>query len=493
MRTMKFGSAVSSQSITMSVGKKRVTWCSLVVTIMMVCGVVFGGVATAQPVIPGLPGGPPIVLPTIPELLDQIVPKPEFTVPSEIPPVAELSPEDQLDSDLTAIQGARLAMMPPDVRDSFFNDYPVNLADFANGQIIESRDITMTAAPFVGAPVERVVQVKFRSNDASNQPSFGTASLVIPAIPWSGDGARPVLVNNLPINGLGRDCTPGYTMANGLSLKTGVTDYIPPVTAWAANKGYAVLIPDHEGPRMAYAVTKVAGHVILDSVRAMRNLLPDQFGESKVAMQGYSGGAIATNGAAKLINSYAPELGGEDPVIVGAAVGGTPIDMAVLTQSLNGTVNAAKGVEVAAGMGVSREYPEIVPELGNTALQAGPILRGECIVSMALLGLAPVDLQVLTTLDDPFRSDLARRIYADNKMEGVAYGTPLFVYNGNEEFWIPRVMAQDLFAEQCALGVPSVLRLPFGEHAIAAFTGLPDLAVWLDQRLGGIPAPSECW
>ncbi|RYX79578.1 lipase [bacterium] len=464
--------------------------------------VLFAGSASAQPFVPpidlgqiqsqiqGQIDGMLDQVPTIPEALDQVIPEPEFHLPpGEIPPVAALSPEDQLDSDLVAVQDIRTAMMPSDVRDAFFNDYPVNLADFANGQVIESRDITGTAALLVGAPVERVIQVKFRSNDASNQPSFGTVSLVIPAIPWSGAGSRPVLVNNLPINGLGRDCTPGYTMANGLSIKTGATDYIPPVTAWAANQGYAVLIPDHEGPRMAYAVTRVAGHIILDSIRAMRRLLPEQFGASRVVMQGYSGGAIATNGAAKLIDSYAPELGG---VIVGAAVGGTPIDMSVLTQSLNGTFNAAKGVEVAAGMGVSREYPEVLPQLGNVALQIGPVLRDQCIVGMALLGLLPVDLQVLTTLRSPFQSDLALGIYADNKMEGVAYGTPLFAYNGNEEFWIPKIMAEELYAEQCSLGVPSVLRLPFGEHVIAIATAFPELLSWLDQRLKGVPAPNEC-
>lgn len=477
--------------------------CAVLLSCIM-AGVLFASSVNAQPLVPpidlgqiqnqlqGQFGGALSQIPTIPELLDQVIPEPEFEpLPAgeAPPPVAALAPEDQLDSDLVAVQDIRAAMMPSDVRDGFFNDYPVNLAEFANGQVIESRDITATAALLVGAPVERVIQVKFRSNDASGQPSFGTASLVIPATPWSGTGSRPVLVNNLPINGLGRDCTPGYTMANGVSIKTGVTDYIPPVTAWAANQGYAVLIPDHEGPRMAYAVTKVAGHIILDSIRAMQNLLPSQFGSSKVAMQGYSGGAIATNGAAKLINSYAPELG---DVIVGAAVGGTPIDMSVLTKSLNGTFNAAKGVEVAAGMGVSREYPEILPQLGNVALQVGPALRDQCIVGMALLGLLPVDLQVLTTLPNPFESDLAIGIYADNKMEGVAYGTPLFAYNGSQEFWIPKVMAEALYREQCSLGVSSVLRLPFGEHVIAPFTGFPELLFWLDQRLKGVPAPNEC-
>lgn len=448
--------------------------------------------ASAEPV-PSLPGLPFVLpdlgeVPTLPEILDQIVPPPELPPVTEpVPPVAALSPQDKA-SGLEDIQALRTAMMPKDIGEPFFDHYPDNLPGLANGQVIEERDVTATAALFVGAPTSRVVQFKFRSNDASDQPSFGTATLVIPAAAWSGPGDRPVVVNNLPINGLGRHCTPGYTMAHGLSPSTGVTDYVPPVTALAVARGYAVLIPDHEGPRMAYAVPQVAGHVILDSIRAMTQLFPE-LGESNIGMQGYSGGAIATNGAAKLIDSYAPELKSR---IVGVAIGGTPVDEAVLTQSMNGTVNAAKGVAVAAGIGNAREFPEILTQIGNPARQIGPFIKDQCIVASAMLGLLPIDLQVLANDVDPFNSELARSVYAKTKMEGVAYGTPLYVYNGQQEFWIPAIMAIDLYHEQCGLGTPSILRLPFGEHAIAAFTGFPEAMTWLDQRLQGIPAPSEC-
>ncbi|MFE3290410.1 lipase family protein [Rhodococcus sp. NPDC059234] len=94
-----------------------------------------------------------------------------------------------------------------------------------------------------------------------------------------------------------------------------------PTTALAAQRGYAVLIPDHEGPRIAYAEPFVAGHAVLDSIRRLRGALPDEFGDSRFAMVGYSGGATATHGAAKLIDSYAPELAGH---VVGAALRGIP-------------------------------------------------------------------------------------------------------------------------------------------------------------------------
>lgn len=473
----------------------------LVTVIALIVGVFSGSIASAQPVIPGLPAIPSIVLPdltqlqplqlpTIPEVLDQFIPPKEFPpIIGPVPPVAALAPEDQA-AGLNDIQAFRAALMPSDVGDELFDHYPANLADMAEGQIIDVRDITATAAPLVGAPVRNVTQYKFRTNDASDIASFGTASIAVPAAPWMGGGSRPIVVNNLPIDALGRACTAGYTLAHGPSLTTtNVTDFIPPVTAFALAAGYAVLIPDHEGPRMAYAEPKVAGQTILDSIRGMRNLFPDEFGDSRMVMTGYSGGAIATNGAAKLIDSYAPDL---KPFIAGAALGGTPIDFAVLTQSMNGVVNAAKGVELGAGIGVAREFPEILTAVNNAGTQIAEITRDLCITGVGLFGLLPIDLAMAANIVDPFHSDLANKIYAETKMAGVKYGTPMFVYNGNEEFWIPKIMAEQLYQEQCALGTPSVLRLPPGEHVIAAVTGLPEALLWIHERLRGVPAPTEC-
>lgn len=412
-------------------------------TVMMLCLLCIAPVA-AQPVIPGLP----------------------------------MSPQDFYAS-----------VLPSDTGDPFFDVYPANLADYTEGQVIEQRDITATAGPFVLTPVNRVVQYKFRTNDAKGQPSFGTATLVVPATPWQGEGSRPVVVNNLPIDSLGRKCTPGYTMSKGLTLTTNPTDFAPPVTPLATARGYAVLVPDHEGPRMAYAEPRTAGKIVLDSIRAIRSLGPE-FSESRYGMQGYSGGAIATNGAAKLVDSYAPEL---KPYMVGAALGGTPIDDQVLVGSMSGNpFNLAKGLMVAAGYGIARENPEIFTQVNDLAKLVAPFLRDFCTVPAAMLGALPIPVELLANTPDPFNSDFAHTIYAQMKMEGVKYGMPMYVYNGAQEFWIPSVMAQDLYAEQCRLGTPSVLRMPVGEHLVAAATGFPEAAAWLDARMQGVPAPNEC-
>ncbi|WP_280508764.1 hypothetical protein [Nocardia flavorosea] len=62
----------------------------------------------------------------------------------------------------------------------------------------------------------------------------------------------------------------------------------------------------------------------------------------------------------------------------------------------------------------------------------------------------------------------------------------------NRRLWIPAEGARNLYREQCALGVTAVYRSVPGEHVIAAGLGYPEAMIWLDERLRGIPAHSEC-
>ncbi|MBF6327829.1 lipase [Nocardia transvalensis] len=441
--------------------------------------------AQAQPLLPGLPALPSIPpppgpgLPGLQQWIDTVVPPPPIVEPPGSVVAADLTP------DVARLQAA---VLPSDVGDPLFDRWPPNLETYTPGAVIEMRDVTATAAPLLLAPVRQVLQVKFRTTDAHDAPSFATASLVIPAAARPGPGARPVVVNNLPIDALGRACTPSYTLAHGFTVNTSTTDYLPPTTQLALLRGYAVLIPDHEGPRMAYAEPYVAGHAVLDAVRAVRALLPAEFGDSRFAMHGYSGGAIATRGAVALIDSYAPELA---QVIVGAALGGVPADYQILGRSMN--ANLASGVFLAATFGVGRERPEILSRMNNLARWAAiSPLKDTCVGVFALPGVLMLPIDIAADIPDPLQSDLADDIYRVTRMQDMKSAVPLYIYNGEQEFWIPAEGARALYREQCTLGAPAVYRSVFGEHIIGAVLGYPEAIHWIDQRLQGIPAPNEC-
>ncbi|MFJ9369907.1 lipase family protein [Nocardia sp. NPDC101769] len=435
---------------------------------------------------PAIPPGPPgIALPSLPDIqhwIDEVIPAPPLAPAHADSPLVDAA---QLTPDLAAL---RAATMPAAIGDSFVDDWPDGLDDVAPGGIVAVRDVTATAAPTLIVPVRQVLQLKYRTDDSHDESSYGIASLVLPVGDWTGPGERPVVVNNLPIDALGRDCNPSYTLAHGFSRASNFTGYILPTTQLALLRGYAVLITDHEGPRMAYAEPIVAGHAILDAIRAVRNQLPDELGDSKFGMIGYSGGAIATNGAVKLMSEYAPEL---SDVVVGAALGGVPADFSLLAHSMN--ANLASGVFLAAVFGIGRERPEVLARMNHLAQWvAVSVLNSQCSEVFTVPGVLQLPIDIAANTPDPLDSDLAHEIYSITRMDGKKSPVPLFIFNGEQEFWVPAVGAKNLYREQCALGVPAVYRSVFGEHFIAAATGYPESLSWLDQRLQGVPAPNEC-
>ncbi|MEU8898586.1 lipase family protein [Nocardia sp. NPDC048505] len=455
----------------------------LLVTALLLCPL-FAAPATAQPPLPPVPDLSGGLLPGIQQWIDQVIP------PPPIDPVPHPNAPELVESAGGAPGLAALwqATLPSNVGDAIFDAWPANLDDYAPGEIIEVRDVTATAGVLVLVPFRQALLLKYRTTDAHGRPSFATATLVIPHGEWTGPGDRPVAVNNLPIDGLGRDCTPGYSLAHGLAAEISVTDYLPPTTQLALLRGYAALIPDHQGPWMAYAEPYVAGHAVLDAIRAVRAQLPADYGASKFAMLGYSGGAIATHGAVKLLTPYAPELTG---VVVGAALGGVPADYEILARSMN--ANLASAVFMGATFGVARERPEILGRMNNFAqwVSTSP-LKDTCGSVFGAVGIFMLPIDIAANFPDPLNSAFAAEIYRVTRMEDMKSAVPLYIYNGEQEFWIPAEGARNLYHEQCALGVPAVYRSVFGEHIIGAALGYPEALGWLDERLRGVAPTSEC-
>ena len=434
------------------------------------------GVAAADP--PNMMGIPQ----QVPDTIDRVVPAPPFPHLSTIPLRAQ-SPGLSWRT-----QELREATLPTPTGDPMFDRWPSNLGSLQPGTVIATRDVTASAAPVVTVPIASATLIKFRSTDAVGKPSFGTVTLITPTASAPVRGPRPIVVNNLPIDSLGTACNPGYTLAHGFSIASGVTDLLPPTTQLALAHGYGVLIPDHQGPRMAYAEPVVAGHIVLDSIRAASNLKPKMFGQSAIAMSGYSGGSIATAGAAKLLAGYAPELA---PRVVGAALGGVPADFRMLVGSMN--ANLATGLFHAATFGIARERPEILT-MGNNPAQwiASSPLKNVCVIPEALAGATFMPMQLMANVGDPFHSPIAEHIYRVTKMSDARSAVLLYIYNGAQEWWIPAAGARNLFLEQCRLGANAQYRDVVGEHVTAAVIGFPDAMSWLDARLRGSPARSDC-
>ncbi|MGB3709493.1 lipase family protein, partial [Gordonia sp. (in: high G+C Gram-positive bacteria)] len=163
----------------------------------------------------------------------------------------------------------------------------------------------------------------------------------------------------------------------------------------------------------------------------------------------------------------------------------------LLAQAMN--ANVATGVMLAATLGIARERPELLKLTNNLGQWvATSELKNSCGSNYGLAAPLLLPAQILSSDPDPFNSPLANRIYELTEMADVKSDMPLYIYHGAQEIWIPVQGARNLYAKQCKLGANATYREVLGEHLSAAVIGYPETMEWLDARLRGIPAKSEC-
>ncbi|MGH3726124.1 MAG: lipase family protein [Mycobacterium sp.] len=363
------------------------------------------------------------------------------------------------------------AILPTPIPGPGFYAHPGALTDRVNGELVRNQQV-LPRIPLPGTVIQRFM---VRSTDTAGNAVPVTATLIEPHRPWRGSGARPVVVRNQPINSLGLKAAPSFRIERGVYVD------VPPLLPLLLARNYAVLIPDHEGPRMAYSAGVMAAHAVLDSVRGMRSISPDLV-ESPMVMDGYSGGAIATVWAAQEQPTYAPELR-----FNGAVAGGTPTDYALLYRSMNGALGS--GLFAAATIGQAREYPTMVELFGDFAFYMTTLIKDLSQPPLAAAGMARIDLDVLAAFPEPFESEIAQSVIAANKPGGAAPTMPTLLYHGTKDRFlgdqfIPEEGVLELVDSWRAKGA-SVDYLPVpGEHLIAAGWAMPSVLRWMRSALG---------
>jgi hypothetical protein len=375
---------------------------------------------------------------------------------------------------------------PSPTGDPFFDEPQANLTTLRPGQLIAPpRDVTQVAQVKWFAPGIRAWLLKFRTTDAFGEPGFGTATLLVPGAPWHGPGPRPLLVDNIAIDSLGRSCTLSYRMLHTDNPDQVAVVEAPPVAVPAMLlRGYAVLVPDHEGPQMAYADGHTAGPIVLDAIRATHAARPE-FRDSKFAMVGYSGGAIATGWADKIMADYSPALREH---YVGSVLGGVPAELGRLRYTMDGSLGT--GLYIAAIVGLIRgKYPELTQLASSNAETAGTIahtigLQNQCFLQLAALGATFLPVRLFSTLANPYATPIAQYVLADSKLTGSPLAGPLLLFNAVHDEWIPAAGTEALYADQRDRGVKVQYVAVPGEHVLGAVTGYPAAYEWVTGRLG---------
>jgi hypothetical protein len=369
--------------------------------------------------------------------------------------------------------------LPPN--DDAFYTPPNPIPDVTPGTILRSRPVVVRG---LGLPIPvRTYEVLYRSTDTQGRPDAVSGTVGVLADGRS-DVARPLVVYDIGTHGLGPTCAPSYLLRLGM-------DPEEPLMAAAIARGYAVMVTDYEGlgtpgPH-TYTSGPTTGHAVLDGARAALHL-PDLglSPKAKTAIWGYSEGGFASDWAAELAASYAPDVN-----LVGTAAGGVPANLEHVARMLDGTYGS--GLLLAAAVGLNRAYPQLkLDQIFNAAGKAAAAdIASQCVEQFAAK-YAFKKLADYSNVPDPLGLPQVRAVLDANMLGRRIPSAPMHIYHATSDELLPLADVQGLVADYCRRGLAVDYHEYPGEHLFVAGSGAFDALDWIAARFNGVPAPSTC-
>ncbi|MDR3031895.1 MAG: lipase family protein [Kitasatospora sp.] len=284
----------------------------------------------------------------------------------------------------TALAAAALATAAPvatttataatTAADPFYRyDGSTPLSSIAPGTVLSTRTLSYH---LLGLPTPvQAVQLLFRTTDAQGRPSAGVTTVVRGL---GSDGSRAVSYQSF-YDSLNPEHAPSRAVAGDVSLGGAIANAEALFVVPFVLQGYDVVIPDTEGQTADFAAGPEYGTTTLDSIRAASaSTATGMDADTRFGLLGYSGGAIATNWAAALAPSYAPDVNRR---LVGFAEGGLLVDPAHNLKYVAGGV-VWPGVIPMAITGVARAYGfDLQPYLSDYGKQVFARMQDASIVN----------------------------------------------------------------------------------------------------------------
>jgi Secretory lipase len=262
----------------------------------------------------------------------------------------------------TLMPAARAAVPTPEEDPFYTYTGKTPLAKIAPGKVLKARTLTWHVAG-LALPVA-VVQLLYRSTGEVGQPTVNVTSVLLPP---GGTSDVNVVAYQSFYDSLNPDDEPSYAISGGTTLGGAIPGFESALFASELLSGNAIVIADTEGETADFAAGPEYGLNTLYSLRAA--LASPAAGiplTAKVAMIGYSGGAVATEWAAELAHTYARALSKR---LVGASFGGVLADPAHNLHYVDGSLVWA-GVIPMAVVGVSRAFHiDLTPYLSEYGLR----------------------------------------------------------------------------------------------------------------------------
>jgi alpha-beta hydrolase superfamily lysophospholipase len=369
--------------------------------------------------------------------------------------------------------------------DDPFYDPPPGFQHAAPGTVLRSRDVEVA---FLGLVPQKftATQLLYRTTDMNGEAEVTVTTVIAPA-ERAPEGLTPVVSYQCAIDAVTSRCFPSYALRRWSLAPGAIAQFEFLLIAAVLAEGWAVSVPDHEGPRGTWGTPYEPGYRILDGLRAALsseelNLSTD----APIGLWGYSGGGLASAWAAEMSGSYAPELN-----IVGAVLGSPVADLGHAFRRLNGSFYSGLPAMVVAAL--SHVYPELDRIIQKHATDEGKamLLRVENMTTAhAVLRLIGMDMDKL--VDRPLNEILdmpeVKHVFDSIKL-GTAVPTPPVLIVQAVHDRIVSVGDIDELTHIYKSGGASVTyhRDMFSEHMLLHPLSAPMTLRWLTDRINGKP------
>ncbi|KAJ6781774.1 hypothetical protein PWT90_10653 [Aphanocladium album] len=382
--------------------------------------------------------------------------------------------------------------VPPS--DDPFYTPPSGYEHAAPGTILRSRAVPNSLAILNLLPIKLhgAYQLLYRTTDSRGGPQATVTTVMVP------ENADPnkLLSYQTAEDAPWINCAPSYALQSVNNPLNGVTGNVEMILMIAALKqGWVVNTPDYEGPEAAFSSGLQAGRATLDSVRAAlaSGNITGVSSSAKYQMWGYSGGSIASEWAAELQPSYAPEL-----AFAGVAFGGMIPNLTAAALATN--KGPATGLIPSAIFGLAAAYPNLrylfdevlIPSKAAAFKQA----KTQC-VAANVVQFAFQDMFTYSKykLDDLFRFPEVVAVLNETAIMGV-HGVPkmpLYIYNGVLDELAPIAGSDAVVEKLCAQGAQiQYKRHLLSGHGLEAVTGIGGAFLFLKDRFDGVPLKAGC-
>ncbi len=366
-----------------------------------------------------------------------------------------------------------------------FYEPPPGFEHARPGTVLRSRDVELA---FMGLVPQRftATQLLYRTTDLNDLPQATVTTVIVPT-QRTAKGPIPVISYQCAIDAVAGRCFPSYALRRGAKAFGALAQFEFLLVAAALAEGWAVSVPDHEGPKGMWGAPYEPGYHILDGLRAA--LSYERLGlspEAPVGLWGYSGGGLASAWAAEVSGTYAPELN-----IVGAVLGSPVADLGHAFRRLNGSFySGLPGMVVAALTHIYPELDRVIQEHANAEGKAMLLRIQKMTTAHAVLRFIGMDMADL--VDQPLEQILqtpeVQRVFDSIKL-GTAVPTPPVLIVQAVHDRIVSVDDIDELTDTYKSGGASVTyhRDMFSEHMLLHPMSSPMALRWLTDRFNGKP------